>query len=154
MDNIQEYLDDLKDANPDVRKRATSELWAFWYRQAGEIAESQLMLGTHLMDENQYGEAESVFSDLIKQFPGFAEGHNKLATVLYLQGKFKQSVDACEVTLEKNPHHFGAWNGMGMCLYKLARYDEAINCFEMAMKIQPYADINRGYIARCRGKLN
>jgi tetratricopeptide (TPR) repeat protein len=154
MDNIQEYLDDLKDTNPDVRKRATSELWALWYRQAGEIAESQLMEGNHLMGENQYEEAESVFSDLINQFPDFPEGHNKLATVLYLQGKFKQSVTACKMTLEKNPHHFGAWNGMGMCLYKLARYDEAIKSFQMAMAIQPYASINRGYIARCRGKLN
>ena len=71
-----------------------------------------------------------------------------------VQGKFKQSAEECEVTLDKNPHHFGAWNGKGMCLYKLARYDEAIKCFEMAMEIQPYADINRGYIARCRGKLN
>ena len=154
MDNIQELLDDLKNTDPDIRKRATSELWAFWYHQAGENAESQLTHGNHLMGEKQYDEAESIFSDLIKQFPDFAEAHNKMATVLYLLGKYKLSVAECEVTLEKNPHHFGAWNGMGMCLYKLARYDKAIKCFEMAMQIQPYASINRNYIARCRGKLN
>jgi tetratricopeptide (TPR) repeat protein len=154
MDNIQEYLDDLKNSDPEIRKRATSGLWGLWYRQAGDAAESQLIRGTRLMSDNHFDEAESVFSDLIKEFPSFPEGHNKLATVLYLQGKFKQSAEECEVTLDKNPHHFGAWNGKGMCLYKLARYDEAIKCFEMAMEIQPYADINRGYIARCRGKLN
>ena len=43
---------------------------------------------------------------------------------------------------------------MGMCLYKLARYDEALKCFKRAIEIQPYADANREFIAQCLGKLN
>ncbi|MCH7713817.1 MAG: tetratricopeptide repeat protein [Chloroflexi bacterium] len=35
-----------------------------------------------------------------------------------------------------------------------ARYDEALTSFRKALEIQPYADINREYIARCRANLN
>ena len=65
-----------------------------------------------------------------------------------------QAIKECEVTLRMNPNHFGAWHGKGLCLYKLASYSEAIESFRSALKIQPYADINRVYIATCMGNLN
>lgn len=154
MDKIQQYLDELKNSDPEIRKGATSALWEYWYQEGGEEAEQKLLQGTELLNENHLDQAEEIFSDIVQHFPDFAEGHNKLATVLYLRGRYRESIDECRTALKMNPNHFGAWNGMGMCLYKIAQYDEAIKSFEVAIQIQPYADINRGYIARCRGKLN
>ncbi|NIP99940.1 MAG: tetratricopeptide repeat protein, partial [Nitrospinaceae bacterium] len=102
------------------------------------------------MSRGNFPEAEKVFLHLIQNHPDFPEAHNKLATLLYLQGNYHDSVTACRLTLKLNPNHFGAWNGMGMCLYKLARFEEAVKSFEKALQIQPYADVNRVYIARCR----
>jgi len=154
MEKIQHLLDDLQSENPATRNQATGKLWGIWYQEAGDAAENELHRGEELISDNRLDEAEQVFAGLIRNFPDFAEARNKLATLLFLQGKYEDSVAECERTLKMNPHHFGAWNGMGMCLYKLARYEEAIKSFEMACKIQPYADVNRGYIGRCRGKLN
>lgn len=154
MDNIQRRLKDLHNSDSRLRVEATKELWSLWYREAGEEAYSKLEKGTELMNQNHTGEAKEIFSLLVEKYPDFAEAHNKLATVFFLLGDLEESILECEVAVRMNPNHFGAWNGMGMCLYKLARYEQAIKSFQMALKIQPYADVNREYIARCRGKLN
>lgn len=154
MHDPQQLLIDLKSPNPDTRNHATQELWLMWYREAGDEAEEELNRGTRLMGENHMDQAQQVFNHLITNFPDFAEAHNKLATLLFLMEKYEDSVFECEQTLKLNPNHFGALHGLGMCQYKLARYDQALKSFERALEIQPYADANRGYIARCRGKLN
>ena len=154
MNELQQLLSDLKSPNPATRNHATQELWLMWYRKAGDDAEEELNRATRLMGENQMDQAEQIFIDLITKYPDFAEAHNKLATLLFLKGEYEESVFKCERTLKINPHHFGALHGMGMCLYKLARYDEALKSFKRAVEIQPYAEVNWGYIARCRGKLN
>ena len=154
MEDVKKLLSDLYSKTPELRNSATMALWDFWYFEAGEVAETYIRKGEDLMSLNKFEEAKSHFGKVIETYPGFAEAHNKLATVLFLLGDYKNSVNECKVTLKMNPHHFGAWHGMGLCLFKLARYSEAIESFKSALEIQPYANINRKYIATCMGNLN
>ena len=154
MEDVKKLLSDLHSKAPELRNSATMALWDFWYFEAGEVAETYIRKGEDLMSLNKFEEAQSHFEKVIKTYPEFAEAHNKLATVLFLLGDYKNSVNECKVTLKMNPHHFGAWHGMGLCLFKLARYSEAIESFKSALEIQPYANIHRKYIATCMGNLN
>ena len=154
MEDEKKLLSDLHSKAPELRNSATIALWDFWYFEAGEVAETCIRKGEDLMNLDKFEEAQSHFEKVIKTYPEFAEAHNKLATVLFLLGDYKNSVNECKVTLKMNPHHFGAWHGMGLCLFKLARYSEAIESFKSALEIQPYANINRKYIATCMGNLN
>lgn len=154
MDQTEKYLKDLASDDPDVRRHATSELWDMWYREAGDEAETLLREGIHLMEAKKFHNAEIHFKRLAGDYPEFPEGRNKLATILFLNGKYNDSLKECRVSLQLNPNHFGAWNGMGMCLFNLGRYNEAIDAFANALAIQPHAKANRVFIARCRGKLN
>jgi len=154
MDKIGQYLEDLKSEDPATREKATMELWTLWYRQAGTEMEMELNEGTRLMNHQQPDQALKVFRNLVEKRPDFPEAHNKLATLLFLMGQYEESVRECEETLRRNPHHFGALNGMGMCLFHLNQFEGAILCFKRALEIQPYAEINRIFIARCRGNLN
>ena len=154
MEDEKKLLSDLHSKAPELRNSATMALWDFWYFEAGDVAETYIRKGEDLMSLNKFEEAQSHFEKVIKTYPEFAEAHNKLATVLFLLGDYKNSVNECKVTLKMNPHHFGAWHGMGLCLFKLARYSEAIESFKSALEIQPYANINRKYIATCMGNLN
>ena len=154
MEDVKKLLSDLHSKVPELRNSATMALWDFWYFEAGDVAETYIRKGEDLMSLNKFEEAQSHFEKVIKTYPEFAEAHNKLATVLFLLGDYKNSVNECKVTLKMNPHHFGAWHGMGLCLFKLARYSEAIESFKSALEIQPYANINRKYIATCMGNLN
>ena len=150
----KELLQDLLSENAQLRQTATKALWNLWLSQAGEKAESRIRTGTKQMDRRQYELAQQEFENLVMDYPKFAEAHNKLATVLYMQRKYVQSIRECEMTLEMNPNHFGAWNGLGLCHYKLAHYQKAIESFNTALTLQPYADFNKVYIAKCRGQLN
>ena len=154
MDKTEQYLEDLKSEDPAIREHATRELWILWYGQEGAEMEKELNEGTRLMDRQQHDEALEIFRSLVEECPDFSEAHNKLATLLFMMGKFEESVKECEEVLRRIPHHFGALNGMGLCLFDLRRYEEAIRCFQKALEIQPYAMNNLTYIARCRANLN
>ena len=150
----KQLLKDLLSDNPELRQTATHALWNLWLRQAGEKAEFRIRKGTKIMDIGQHELAQKEFENLVVDYPKFTEAHNKLATVLYLQRKYNESIKECEITLKMNPNHFGAWNGLGLCHYQLANYLTAIESFKTALAIQPFADFNKVYIARCRGQLN
>ena len=150
----KELLQDLLSENSELRQTATHALWNLWLSQAGEEAEFRIRKGTLHMDKQQYELAQNEFENLVLDFPEFSEAHNKLATVLYLQRKYVESIKECEITLKLNPNHFGAWNGLGLCHYQLGHYQKAIESFKTALIIQPFADFNRIYIAKCRGQLN
>ena len=150
----KQLLKDLLSDNPELRQTATRALWNLWLGQVGEKAEFRIRKGTKIMDIGQHELAQKEFENLVVDYPKFAEAHNKLATVLYLQRKYNESIKECEITLKMNPNHFGAWNGLGLCHYQLANYSTAIESFKTALAIQPFADFNKVYIARCRGQLN
>ena len=150
----KELLQNLLSENAQLRQTATKALWNLWLSQAGEKAESRIRTGTKQMDRHQYKLAQQEFENLVIDYPKFAEAHNKLATVLYMQRKYVKSIRECQITLEMNPNHFGAWNGLGLCHYELAHYQKAIESFNTALTLQPYADFNKVYIAKCRGQLN
>ena len=150
----KELLQNLLSENAQLRQTATKALWNLWLSQAGEKAESRIRTGTKQMDRRQYELAQQEFENLVMDYPKFAEAHNKLATVLYMQRKYVQSIKECQITLKMNPNHFGAWNGLGLCHYELAHYQKAIESFNTALTLQPYADFNKVYIAKCRGQLN
>ena len=154
MSKVEKLLADLHSQIPERRQSATMKLWNYWYFEAGELGELEVQKGVDLMDQKNPKQAQFHFESIIKKYPDFAEAHNKLATVLFLMEDYEGAIKECEVTLRMNPNHFGAWHGKGLCLYKLASYSEAIESFRSALKIQPYADINRVYIAKCMGNLN
>ena len=147
-------LKDLLSDNPELRQTATRALWNLWLGQVGEKAEFRIRKGTKIMDIGQHELAQKEFENLVVDYPKFTEAHNKLATVLYLQRKYNESIKECKITLKMNPNHFGAWNGLGLCHYQLANYPTAIESFKTALAIQPFAGFNKVYIARCRGQLN
>ncbi|MBL4665620.1 MAG: CDC27 family protein [Nitrospinaceae bacterium] len=152
--NEKELLQDLLSEESALRQNATQALWDLWFSQAGEEAKFRIREGTQLMDGQQYQKAQEIFENLVMDCPEFAEAHNKLATVLYMQKKYSPAIKECEITLKLNANHFGAWNGHGLCLFQLARYHEAIKSFQTASILQPYAEFNKVYIAKCRGQLN
>lgn len=154
MSFLSDKLNDLKHEDPERRAQATQALWKIWYQEAGEPAEKEIHIGVALMESDNLLLAEKHFLRMVEIYPDFGEAHNKLATVQYMLGKYSAAIESCEKVTLANPHHFGAWNGAGLCKFQLGQFDEAIACFQNALDIQPYAEANSHYIARCRGNLN
>ena len=136
----REALSVLRGDDPVAAARAASLLWQMWHRSGAPPLDALLHEGIAAMEAQQLTEADAVFTRLIDAAPDFAEGWNKRATVRYLARNYPASIADCRETLARNPNHFGALSGQGLCHLALAEYREAVDLFKRALAIHPHLD--------------
>ncbi|ACK68645.1 Tetratricopeptide TPR_2 repeat protein [Gloeothece citriformis PCC 7424] len=151
---LDKLLQDLKDQNEAVRDAATAELWRIWFTQKGELGLELLNRAQFLLEMGQSDQAEATLTQIIHNYPDFAEAWNRRAVLYYLQKCYEQSKQDCEQVIRLNPHHFGAWHGLGLCQAALGNYTKAIEAFRKALDIQPYALINQKLILECTAMMS
>ncbi len=124
----------------DRQKAAEAEaaLWAMWHRSGDRELDALLRQGIVAMEDRRLEEAEQIFTRMIERADGFAEGWNKRATVRYLREDYEGAIADCVETLAKNPSHFGALSGQGLCHFSLAQYREAAALFRRALAVHPH----------------
>ena len=96
-DQTDDRLDDLfatLQQTEDVQRiRFTeSQIWEIWLQHANADVEQLMLVGTQRMNTQRYAEAMVVFNRLIENFPDYAEGWNKRATLNYALGNFDASI--------------------------------------------------------------
>lgn len=103
---------------------ATRTLWNLWFSERGGKAKKLLEKADNCMNQpDLWNACEKILIDLIAEHgPYFTEPINRLATLYYLRGKFKQSYALCLLVLHNKPWHFGALSGIVMV--SLARNDK------------------------------
>jgi len=136
----KEALDALKGNDPTLAATAEAILWRIWCRSGDAETDRVFRAGVEAMQQQKFGEAEALFSRVIELNPGFAEGWNKRATVRFMRRNFAGSIADCQQTLARNPNHFGAASGQGLCHMSLGEFREAAVCFRRALEIHPYLD--------------
>jgi tetratricopeptide (TPR) repeat protein len=134
----QEALIALKGDDAELAATAEALLWSIWCRAGEPEIERIFRDGIEAMQRQNLAEAEALFGQVIERDPNFAEGWNKRATVRFMRGKFKASIDDCRQTLVRNPNHFGATSGQGLCHMSLGEFREASVCFRRALDIHPH----------------
>ena len=133
-----EALAALRGSDPVGAARAAQALWALWHRSGNPQLDSLLRQGIEAMERQDLDKADALFTRLIEVAPAFAEGWNKRATVRYLTKDYAASVADCRETLERNPNHFGALSGQGLCHIALGQYKEAAELFRRALAVHPH----------------
>jgi len=145
--NEQEALEALRGDDPELAATAEAMLWGIWCRSGDSEADRLFRSGVDAMQNRKLAEAEELFGRVIEVLPGFAEGWNKRATVRYVRKNFKGSIADCQQTLARNPHHFGAASGQGLCHMSVSEFREAAICFRRALEIHPHLDAVRHNLA-------
>lgn len=153
QNQIESLLEGLRSSDPQVRDWATQELWHLWFSQKGILGLQHLKHSQELLALGDNEQAEAVLTQLIEQFPDFAEAWNRRAVLYYTQGNFDQAIADCEQALKLIPYHFGAIHGLGLCYQAQGNYSQAIQAFREALKIQPHALINQRLILECTAQL-
>ena len=111
---------------------------------ADDVARACVAASTATLDGarvyNLHGESVTVadLTRLIEEAPAFAEGWNKRATVRYMAGEYAASIADCRETLARNPHHFGALSGQGLCRLALGQFGEATELFRRTLAVHPH----------------
>jgi tetratricopeptide (TPR) repeat protein len=143
----QEALAALKADDPELAATAEAILWRSWCRSGDAEIDRIFRAGVEAMQRQKFAEAEELFGRVMALKPEFAEGWNKRATVRFMQRNFTGSIADCQQTLARNPNHFGAASGQGLCHMSLGEFREAAVCFRRALEIHPHLDAVRHNLA-------
>lgn len=136
--NEEEALRALREDDPERAALAEAFLWKLWCRSGNREADSLFREGVEAMQRAKLDEAEALFTRVIAVVPEFAEGWNKRATVRYMARNFSGSIADCKETVTRNPNHFGAFSGRGLCHMSLGQYRDAADSFRKALEIHPH----------------
>ena len=133
--------------------RAEAALWQMWSTSGTPDIDRVLRRGVEAMQRGDLIAAETIFTDVIRRAPDFAEGWNKRATVRYLGGNHAAAIADCEETLARKPHHFGALSGQGLCHMALGQHREAAALFRRTLAVHPHLDAARANLAAALGEV-
>lgn len=133
--------------------RAAAALWQMWHQSGRPELDALLLEGIEAMQRHEFEQAAAVFTRLIDTAPDFAEGWNKRATVRYMTNDFAASIADCRETLARNPNHFGALSGQGLCHLALGQYREAADLFRRALAVHPHLESGRVNLRTALGEL-
>src|SRR5262245_672911 len=134
----QEALATLRGDDVAAAAQAAALLWQMWH-QSGDAQLDRLLLdGIAAMERQDLDAADATFTRLISEAPAFAEGWNKRATVRYMAESYDASIADCRETLARNPHHFGALSGQGLCHLMLGQFREAADLFRRTLTVHPH----------------
>ena len=133
--------------------KAAAALWQLWHRSGDPRLDALLLEGIEAMQDQRLAEADTAFTRLIDTAPHFAEGWNKRATVRYMTKDYAGSVADCRETLARNPNHFGALSGQGLCHMALGEYRQAAEAFRRALAVHPHLENGRVNLRTALGEV-
>jgi len=114
------------------------KIWNIWSTHPTRVRLTKsLAKGSDLMSKGELEAAYKIFSTIIDLAPDWAEVWNKRATVLYLMGRYQDSLNDINEVLKRESRHFGALSGQGLVQIKLGNYEKAIESYQSAQEIYP-----------------
>ena len=137
LNNLFKKLNETE--NQDEIRDLISDIWNIWYEVDDPKVIEYFEKGIQAMNLRNYPLAIRFFNKLIEEDPNFAEGWNKRATVHFMMGNFDQSMQDIIKTLELEPRHFGALDGMGLIFIHQGQFQQAIDVYDKMLEIFPFS---------------
>ena len=137
LNNLFKKLNETE--NQDEIRDLISDIWNIWYEVDDPKVIEYFEKGIQAMNLRNYPLAIRFFNNLIQEDPNFAEGWNKRATVHFMMGNFDQSMQDIIKTLELEPRHFGALDGMGLIFIHQGQFQQALDVYDKMLEIFPFS---------------
>ena len=136
---LNQLFEQLKKSNnASLAFEIEMKIWNIWSTHPTHDSLTQsLAKGSGLMSKGELEAAYKIFSTIIESAPDWAEGWNKRATVLYLMGRYQESLKDIDEVLKLESRHFGALSGQGLVQTELKNYEKAIKSYQAVQKIYP-----------------
>ena len=136
LDNLFKELNTANDQ--ENINELISNIWNIWHHADDPKVIEYFEKGIQAMKLKNYPLAIRFFNNLIDIDPNFAEAWNKRATVHFIMGNFDQSMNDIMKTLDLEPRHFGALDGMSLIFIHQKEYEQAIGVYDKMLEIFPY----------------
>ena len=127
----------LRDDDQTVRLLAEIGIKNLWPRDGDTWHRNQLRTIMRLNATDQFRDALCQTDALLDEFPEYAEAWNQRGIANFGLKKFEDMIEDAYAALNLNPFHFGAATGMGHAYLQLKDWPTAIDCFQLAMEINP-----------------
>ena len=136
---LNQLFNQLKKSNNiSIALEIEMKIWNIWSTHpTQENLTQSLAKGLDLMSKGKLEHAYKIFSTIINSDTDWVEGWNKRATVLYLMGRYKDSLNDIDEVLKRESRHFGALAGQGLVQIELGNYEKAIKSYQAVQKIYP-----------------
>jgi tetratricopeptide (TPR) repeat protein len=126
-----------KAGSSDEAENSEQAIWRLWMAYDSPTAEVLLVQGTRAMENKEFKAAHGIFDRLVEVHPLYVEAWNKRATLLFLEGRFDESVADIAKVLDLEPRHFGALSGLGMIRRTQGDRAGALRAFKDALAVNP-----------------
>ena len=142
LDNL--FLKLKQSTNPALAMDYEAKIWNLWLNNgSSKKSNSQMQRGLELLQNGKLDRALSLFKNLSKEDPIWAEPINKIATIKFLQGDYIGSINDIKLTLKLEPRHFGAISGLVQINIILKEYKQALKNLDYVLKIHPFIGIKK-----------
>ena len=119
-------------------KEVELEIWRLWLHSGSDAVDLLMKRVITAINDEDYSLALALLNRIVEIRPGYAEGWNKRASVLFVSQDFQGSLFDIERTLILEPHHFGALSGLGTVLEELGEKKKALEAFRRALELNPF----------------
>jgi len=138
----------LHDDDQTVRLLAEIGIKNLWPRDGDDRHRNRLRTIMRLNATEQFQDAIFLTDALLDEFPEYAEAWNQRGIAHFGLKKFEDMIEDAYATLNLNPFHFGAATGMGHAYLQLKDWVTAIDCYQLALDINPNLKMLRDAIVR------
>ena len=115
----------------------TINIWDIWHETNDPKISSDFFKGIGLMHNGNIETSINYFTKVIEANPNFAEAWNKRATAHFMMGNFDLSMQDISKTLQLEPRHFGALDGMSLIFIHTNQFEKAIEVYDKMLEIFP-----------------
>lgn len=123
--------------SPQEAQDVEYRIWSLWIEHEDEKVKRRMSVAGAAMGEGLLDAALQEVNQVVALAPGYAEGWNRRATILFMLGRFEDSLADTDRVLALEPRHFGALSGRGLNLMSLGRLADAESAFIAALAIHP-----------------
>jgi hypothetical protein len=128
-------------------------IWAHWIDNADPALAQMMAEAIDAIEARSLDVAMMLLDQLVRDVPDWAETWNKRATLHFIAGRDRESVDDIVEVVRREPRHFGALSGFGQISLRHGRLVEAKAAFMLALDVNPHLLGLREAIAEIDGAL-
>ncbi len=129
-------------------KGVSDQIERIWAKSGSDTVDLLMVRANRAIKVKQYDVALDLLDSILALEPGWAEGWNKRATVLFLQDDFDGSMRDIRQTLALEPRHYGAIVGIGMIYQKMEDPKRALKAARAALAINPFLAGAKSFVER------
>ena len=117
--------------------KITNQIWKIWHEIDDPKTTREFETGVQMMSLGYFKRSIDYFNKVINKNPNFAEAWNKRATAHFMMGNFDLSMQDISKTLQLEPRHFGALDGMSLIFIHTNQFEKAIEVYDKMLEIFP-----------------